>query len=80
MGGRKLALVSTLILCTMGLFIVEHRQAGNDGPLALFTTLSLYAAWRTLNGPGRRLSPRQVTPHVGRLSRAVATGQETRPT
>ena len=54
MGGRKLALVSTLVLCTMGLFIVELRQAGNDGPLALFTTLSLYAAWRGLNGPKRR--------------------------
>ncbi len=38
----------------MGLFIVELRQAGNDGPLALFTTLSLYAAWRGLNGPKRR--------------------------
>src|SRR3954471_10078516 len=56
MGGRKLALVSTLMLCTMGLFVVELRQAGNDGPLALFTTLSLYAAWRSLNGPGRRLA------------------------
>jgi 4-amino-4-deoxy-L-arabinose transferase-like glycosyltransferase len=56
MGGRQLALVSTLMLCTMGLFIVEHRQAGNDGPLALFTTLSLYAAWRSLNGPDQTLA------------------------
>src|SRR4051794_14284828 len=54
MGGRKLALVSTLVLCTMGLFIVELRQAGNDGPLAFFTTLSLYAAWRNLNDRKRR--------------------------
>jgi 4-amino-4-deoxy-L-arabinose transferase-like glycosyltransferase len=56
MGGRKLALVSTLVLCTTGLFIVELRQAGNDGPLALFTTLSLYAAWRSLNGRKPRLA------------------------
>ena len=49
MGGRKLALVSALVLCTMGLYVVEIRQAGNDGPLAFFTTLSLYAAWQRLN-------------------------------
>ena len=35
-------------------FIAELRQAGNDGPLAFFTTLALYAAWRRLHGDGRR--------------------------
>jgi 4-amino-4-deoxy-L-arabinose transferase-like glycosyltransferase len=42
----------------MGLFIVELRQAGNDGPLALFTTLCLFAAWRCLNRPERRIGDR----------------------
>jgi 4-amino-4-deoxy-L-arabinose transferase-like glycosyltransferase len=58
MGGRKLALVATLVLCTTGLFIVELRQAGNDGPLALCTTLSMYAAWRSLNDRKRRFADR----------------------
>ena len=46
MGGRPLALASSFILCTMGFFVGEMRQAGNDGPLALFTCLALYAAFR----------------------------------
>ena len=54
MGGRGLGLASAMILCTTALFISELRQAGNDGPLALFTTLALYAAWRRLHGAGRR--------------------------
>ena len=43
-----------------GLLHRELRQAGNDGPLAFFTTLALYAAWRRLHGevdPGRRRAP-----------------------
>jgi 4-amino-4-deoxy-L-arabinose transferase-like glycosyltransferase len=50
MGGRRLGLISAMSLCTTGLFITELRQAGNDGPLALFTTLALYAAWNRLHG------------------------------
>jgi 4-amino-4-deoxy-L-arabinose transferase-like glycosyltransferase len=57
MGGRTLALASTSVLCTTGLFISELRQAGNDGPLALFTTMALEAAWCCLHGT-RRLGSR----------------------
>ena len=52
------------------------RQAGNDGPLGLFTTLALYAAWRRLHGvtPGapaaRSTSP--VTSSPGRRSWTLA--------
>jgi len=52
-GGRSLALAATMALCTTGLFIAELRQAGNDGPLGLCTTLALYAAWRRLHGTAR---------------------------
>ena len=48
-GGRPLALASSFILCTMGFFVGEMRQAGNDGPLVLCTCLALYAALRCLN-------------------------------
>ncbi len=46
MGGRDVGLASAMILGSSGLFLGELRQAGNDGPLALFTTMALYAAWR----------------------------------
>jgi 4-amino-4-deoxy-L-arabinose transferase-like glycosyltransferase len=62
-GGRTLALTATMILCTMALFVSESRQAGNDGPLGLFTTLALYAAWRRLHG---------ATPEAGHATGAVA--------
>ena len=52
-GGRDLALASAMVLSTLGLFVSEARQAGNDGPLCLFTTLALYAAWRRLHGEAR---------------------------
>ena len=51
-GGRQVGLASGLALASMAFFIGEMRQAGNDGPLALFTTLALYAAWRRLHGDG----------------------------
>ncbi len=51
-GGRSVGLASGLALASMGFFISELRQAGNDGPLAFFTTLALYAAWRRLHGDG----------------------------
>ncbi len=52
LGGRSVGLSSGLVLTSLGFFISELRQAGNDGPLALFTTLALYAAWRRLHGNG----------------------------
>ena len=51
LGGRSVGLASGLALTSMVFFIVELRQAGNDGPLAFFTTL---AAWRRLHGHGSR--------------------------
>jgi 4-amino-4-deoxy-L-arabinose transferase-like glycosyltransferase len=50
LGGRSVGLASGLALASLGFFISEVRQAGNDGPLAFFTTLALYAAWRRLHG------------------------------
>jgi 4-amino-4-deoxy-L-arabinose transferase-like glycosyltransferase len=50
LGDRSVGLASGLALTSFGFFISELRQAGNDGPLAFFTTLALYAAWRRLNG------------------------------
>jgi len=52
LGGRPVGLASGLILTSTGFFVAELRQAGNDGPLAFFTTLALYAAWRRLHGGG----------------------------
>ncbi len=54
MGGRDVGLAAAMILGSSGLFLSELRQAGNDGPLALFTTMALYAAWRLVgsNEPG----------------------------
>ncbi|MDR3633619.1 MAG: glycosyltransferase family 39 protein [Isosphaeraceae bacterium] len=49
---RDVALASGLALTSLGFFISELRQAGNDGPLACFTTLALYAAWRRLHAEG----------------------------
>lgn len=52
-GGRSVGLCAAMVLCATPLFITELRQAGNDGPLAFFTTLALLAAYRELepNGP-----------------------------
>lgn len=49
LGGRAVGLSAGLVLTSIGFFNSELRQAGNDGPLAFFTTLALYAAWRRLN-------------------------------
>ena len=51
-GDRSVGLASGLALTSMVFFVAELRQAGNDGPLAFFTTLALYAAWRRLHGEG----------------------------
>src|SRR3954462_7195400 len=50
LGDRSVGLASGLALTSMVFFVVELRQAGNDGPLAFFTTLALYAAWRRIYG------------------------------
>src|SRR5579864_1716947 len=50
LGDRSVGLAAGLVLSSFVFFISELRQAGNDGPLALFTTLALYAAWRRLHG------------------------------
>ncbi len=48
--GRNVGFAAGLALCSSLFFIIEMRQAGNDGPLAFFTTLAIYAAWRRLHG------------------------------
>ena len=55
MGGRELARSSALVLCSLAFFVGEMRPASNDGQLALFTTLALYAAWRRLEAGGESL-------------------------
>src|SRR5262249_37132715 len=50
LGGRAVGRAAGLFLTSSTYFFIEARQAGNDGPLALFTTLALYAAWRRLHG------------------------------
>ena len=57
-GGHEVGLASGLVLTSFGFFIAELRQAGNDGPLAFFTTLAIYAAWR-------RLHPEGAEPGIG---------------
>ncbi len=60
LGGRSVGLAAGLALSSTLFFIGEVRQAGNDAPLAFFTTLALYAAWRRLHAdppPGEPESP-----------------------
>jgi 4-amino-4-deoxy-L-arabinose transferase-like glycosyltransferase len=58
MRDRELALAASFVLCSTAFFVGEMRQASNDTLLALFTTLALYAAWRTLEARGEaRRSP-----------------------
>lgn len=49
-GGRATGLLAGYALSTTIFLMIEMRQAGNDGLLALFTTGALYAAWRRLHG------------------------------
>ena len=69
MAGRQAGLAAGLILLSTFFFVIESRQAGNDGPLAFFTTLAVYAAFRRLHGgpadeppglPGDRLGVQRV--------------------
>jgi 4-amino-4-deoxy-L-arabinose transferase-like glycosyltransferase len=63
-GGRAVGLASALVLCSLGFFVGEMRQASNDGPLALFTTLALCAAWHCLHcdddNPADATAPRAL--------------------
>jgi 4-amino-4-deoxy-L-arabinose transferase-like glycosyltransferase len=52
MGGRAVGLASGFALASTAFFVVEMRQAGNDGFLALFTTLALLAARERLGRAG----------------------------
>ncbi len=45
-GGRSVGLAAGFALASTPFFVVELRQAGNDGLLTLFATLSLFAAAR----------------------------------
>ena len=58
MGGRALGLASAYVLCSMGFFVGEMRQASNDCFLVLCTTLVLAAAYRRLHDDESR-SPGQ---------------------
>lgn len=49
MAGESVGRAAALVLCSMAFFVGEMRQASNDAPLAFFTTLALYAAWRRLH-------------------------------
>ncbi len=53
LGGRAVGLASGFALASTAYFVVEMRQAGNDGFLALFATLALLAAWKRLDGGDR---------------------------
>ncbi len=50
------------------------RQAGNDGPLAFFTTLALYAAWRVLEDDGADASGSISAARTWRLLLYAALG------
>ena len=65
MAGRAVGLASALVLCSLGFFVGEMRQASNDGPLVLFTTLALYAAWRRFHAR-IEVSPAEEIDHCRR--------------
>ena len=70
LGGRSVGLASGFAFCSTFYAITEHRQAGNDGPLAFFTALALYAAWRRLHGapPDAPVAPPAEVPGHRRWS------------
>jgi 4-amino-4-deoxy-L-arabinose transferase-like glycosyltransferase len=79
MGGRAVGLAAGLVLCSLGFFISELRQAGNDGPLTLCTTVAIYAAWRRLHGDsifedGQAPTPESTGPRRWSLAFHVALG------
>jgi 4-amino-4-deoxy-L-arabinose transferase-like glycosyltransferase len=67
MGGGGLGLASGFVLCSMGFFVGEMRQASNDAPLVLFTTLALYAAYRLIHdhvAPGMDEDEHRILSHL----------------
>ncbi len=60
MGGRALGLASAFVLCSMGFFVGEMRQASNDCLLVPFATLALYAAYRRLHDDNEKRLPGEV--------------------
>jgi 4-amino-4-deoxy-L-arabinose transferase-like glycosyltransferase len=50
LGGRPVGLASAFVLCSMGYFVAELRQAGDIGPQALLMTLVICAVWKRLDG------------------------------
>ena len=74
LGGRSVGLASGLALTSMMFFTAELRQAGNDGPVALFTTLALVAAWRRLHGESTRIDDGPPGPRRWNLVFYVALG------
>jgi 4-amino-4-deoxy-L-arabinose transferase-like glycosyltransferase len=60
MGGRALGLTSAFVLCSMGFFVGEMRQASNDCLLVPFATLALYAAYRRLHDENESRLPGQI--------------------
>ncbi len=59
-GGRALGLASAFVLCSMGFFVGEMRQASNDCLLVPFATLALYAAYRRLHDDNETRLPGEV--------------------
>jgi 4-amino-4-deoxy-L-arabinose transferase-like glycosyltransferase len=59
MGGRALGLASAFVLCSMGFFVGEMRQASNDCLLVPFATLALYAAYGRLHDESGSRIPSQ---------------------
>jgi 4-amino-4-deoxy-L-arabinose transferase-like glycosyltransferase len=73
LAGRSAGLAAGLVLSSSTFFVVELRQAGNDGPLAFFTTLALYAAWRRLHREPAEAQAEFIPPGVDPGARGWAT-------
>jgi 4-amino-4-deoxy-L-arabinose transferase-like glycosyltransferase len=62
--GKSVGRAAALVLCSTGFFVAEMRQATSDAPLALFTTLALYAAWRRLHDEDSSAREFTIKPHL----------------
>ncbi|MEO6811282.1 MAG: glycosyltransferase family 39 protein [Isosphaeraceae bacterium] len=71
MSGRSAGLAAGFFLTSIVFFITELRQAGNDGLLAFFTTLALYAAWRRLHAGTLDVEASTDPPELGSRSWSV---------
>ncbi len=72
MGGRRVGLAAGLALLSLPFFVVEMRQAGNDGPLSFFVTLAIYCAWRRLHGGAANQPPGLPGDLLGRRGWSLA--------